>query len=135
MLTLGTQDAPTEPVISVAGVTVTGGVNRTVPSPELVRGGGILIPSGAFGSDGPSLWATVTIINSVISGNRVQPSGSADWGLACPDGYECPGAFAGGGGIDSSGNLTLISSVVRDNHAVSDTAFAGGGGIRVPSAR
>jgi hypothetical protein len=43
---------------------------------------------------------------------------------------DCPGALASGGGIDSFGNLTLVNTVVSNNHAVTPAAFAFGGGVR-----
>jgi hypothetical protein len=70
-------------------------------------------------------------VDSVIAGNRARPSASADWGIPCPDGVQCPGARAAGGGIESNGNLTLINTVVSDNQAITDTGFAGGGGLDV----
>ena len=139
VLTLGQAGAPTPATISVRGVMVTGGLN-TGPDPSDVNnseyaqahGGGIFIPFGPDQPDGPPLvGANVTIVDSVIAGNRVRPGTSADFGIPCPDGFQCPGALAAGGGIESRGNLTLINSVVRDNQAITDTGFAGGGGIRV----
>ncbi len=130
VLLLGTWNAVSQPAaISINGVTVMGGINRSSPDPVVALGGGIAVPD-AQGPDGPLPGASVTIVGSVIRDNRVQPSGTTDFGIQCPAGVDCPGAFAGGGGIESHGNLTLIDSVVRDNHAVTDTAYAGGGGIR-----
>jgi hypothetical protein len=135
VLTLGTPGAKTQPkAISIKGLTITGGVNRTIPQPWFALGGGIYIPEAGNKSVG----ATVTIEASVISGNRVEPSGTdptaksyagVGW-PSCPASVKCPRAFAGGAGIESHGNLTLIDTTVRDNRAVTDTSFAGGGGIR-----
>jgi hypothetical protein len=133
VLTLGTLDGTTQPAaISIRGVTITGGLNRNLPDgpgSSAALGGGVFIPA-TLGLDGTSPGPTVTIADSVITGNRVQPDGSADFGLPCPDGFKCPFAFAGGGGIDSHGNLTLVNTIVSDNKAFTDTGFAGGGGIR-----
>ena len=59
-----------------------------------------------------------------------------DSGIPCPGGQDCPFALAAGGGIDTSGNLTLDHAVVRDNHAGAASGITGlasdneGGGIR-----
>jgi len=131
VLTLGTLDAPTQPAaISIRGVTIMGGVNTgAAPDYAGAHGGGVLIPA-AVGASDTFPGASVTIADSVIAGNRVQPSGSTDFGISCPDGFVCPGAFAGGAGIESHGNLTLVNTIVSDNRAVTDTGYAGGGGVR-----
>src|SRR5215470_10300912 len=78
VLTIGAFGASSEPTVSIDGVTITGGVTRS--SPESVPltgkegvyalGGGIEIPANADFTGG----ATVTITNSVITGNRVAPT-------------------------------------------------------------
>ncbi len=118
VLTIGAFGAAREPTVSIEGVTITGGVTRS--SPESVPftgqegvfavGGGVEIPPNADFSGG----ADVTIANSVITGNRVAPRDTAPFGPPCPDG-PCPFAFAGGGGIDSWGTLTLRNTTVSDN--------------------
>jgi hypothetical protein len=118
VLTIGEFGASDEPTVSIDGVTITGGVTRS--SPESVpftgqegvfaAGGGVEIPPNADFSGG----ATVTITNSVVTGNRVAPSDTAPFGPPCPGG-PCPFAFAGGGGIDSWGTLTLSNTTVSDN--------------------
>ena len=118
VLTIGEFGASAEPTVSIDGVTITGGITRS--SPESVpftgqegvfaAGGGVEIPPNADFSGG----ATVTIADSVITGNRVAPSDTAPFGPPCPGG-PCPFAFAGGGGIDSWGTLTLRSTTVSDN--------------------
>jgi hypothetical protein len=124
VLTIGAYGAASEPAVSISGVTVTGGVARS--SPESVplfgkagawaAGGGIEIPPGAHLADG----ATVAISDSVITGNRANPSTSIPSGLSCPGGFpqgQCPFAPANGGGIDSWGALTLIRTAVTANTA------------------
>lgn len=118
VLTIGTIFAPDEPTVTITGVKITGGVTRS--SPESVpftgqegvfaAGGGIEIPPNADFSGG----ATVTISNSVITGNRVAPSATVPFGPPCPGG-PCPFAGAFGGGIDSWGTLTLANTTVSDN--------------------
>src|SRR5262249_13544886 len=75
----------------------------------------------------------VAISDSVITGNRVSPSGLFPAGGFCG---QAPCAVAWGGGIDSSGNLTLTNMRVTDNVAgsapteASAATLAQGGGIR-----
>src|SRR6266852_6227487 len=123
VLTIGTFGAASEPTVSIDGVTVTGGVTRS--SPESVpctgkagvwaAGGGIEGPPSTDFSGGACNdfggGATVTITNSVITGNRVAPSDTVPF-AACGG---CPVAWAFGGGIDTSGSLTLANTTVSDN--------------------
>jgi hypothetical protein len=123
VLTLGTPDAETEPTVMITGVTVTGGDTVGNLAPESGRGGGIYIPRAA----GPATGATVTIRDSVISGNRVAPRLAVESDDPC-----CPFADAGGGGISNDGTLTVLDTRISDNRA-GDTAGlssnAIGGGI------
>jgi hypothetical protein len=143
VLTIGTFGAASEPTVSIDGVTVTGGVTRSSPESvpctgkEGVRaaGGGIEVPPSTDFSGGACNdfggGATVTITNSVITGNRVAPSDTVPF----PPCGGCPVAWAFGGGIDTSGSLTLANTTVSDNHigsasGLSELArFAEGGGI------
>ena len=127
VLTLGTEGAPAQPTISIRGLTITGGLNRTKPDPAFVNGGGVYIPA-AVGPDGPFPGAIVTITSSVIEDNRVEPSATVN---LCPEPQQCPWASASGAGIESQGSLTLVDTTVRNNHSVTDTGLAEGGGIRV----
>src|SRR5213592_2692185 len=70
VLTIGTDGALTEPTVSLSGITITGGLNTA--SYGLVGGvlgGGVSVPPSASG-----LGATVTISDSVVSGNRAAPA-------------------------------------------------------------
>jgi hypothetical protein len=133
VITIGEAFAASEPTVSIDGVTITGGVTRS--SPESVpcagkegvwaAGGGIEVPpstdpGGPCGHDNFGGGATVTITNSVITGNRVAPSNTAS--LDCPGGT-C--AFAFGGGIDTSGSLTLANTTVSDNRIGSASGLSG----------
>jgi hypothetical protein len=115
--------------VSIVRVTITGGVND---SPGVAAGGGVSIPPSAGNATG----ATVSIADSVITGNRVAPR--ATFGEPAPCGgvpfTQC--AFALGGGIDNSGTLTLTDSSVTGNVAGSApgvptgvASIADGGGI------
>ena len=119
VVTIGEFGADAEPTVSIDGVTITGGITRTSPESipftgqegVIAAGGGVEIPPNADFSGG----ATVTIANSVITGNRVAPSDTAPFGPPCPGGDPCPYAAASGGGIDSWGTLTLTNTTVSDN--------------------
>jgi hypothetical protein len=145
VITIGRIFAASEPTVSIDGVTITGGVTRSSPESvpctgkEGVRaaGGGIEVPPGTDFSAGACNdfggGATVTITNSVITGNRVAPSDTVPF---APCGG-CPVAWAFGGGIDTSGSLTLANTTVSDNRIGSASGlslsglarFAEGGGI------
>jgi hypothetical protein len=129
VLTLGVYGAVSEPTISIAGVTITGGVATSSPTPNgplpfVATGGGVYIPGSAGGAG-----ATVTIRNSVIAGNRATPTSTIDSGEPCGS-ANCPFAQALGGGIADVGRLTLINTTVSNNLAGGALASdAAGGGI------
>jgi hypothetical protein len=123
VLTIGAYGASRDPAVSISGVTITGGVARSSPESaqsaffgvagQWAAGGGIEIPPDASLTGG----ATVTISDSVITGNHVDPSTPIPSGIPCPgfvDG-QCPFAVALGGGIDSWGTLTLVNTTVSGN--------------------
>ncbi len=139
VLTIGSFGAPTQPTVSIDGVRISGGVTRS--SPESIpftgeegvfaAGGGVEIPPDQNFTGG----ATVTIRNSIISGNRVAPTQTVPVGPTCPNGDNCPFAFAAGGGIDSWGFVTVVDSAVRGNRVGTASGLstlasdADGGGI------
>src|SRR5262249_47222507 len=57
------------------------------------------------------------------TGNRVAPSDTAPFGPPCPGG-PCPFAFAGGGGIDSWGTLTLANTTISNNRVGSASGLS-----------
>jgi hypothetical protein len=130
VVTVGTAAAAAEPTVSIAGVTVTGGLTRSTPAliggANLALGGGVFVPPAAGGADG----ATLTIRDSAVSGNRTAPSATVPSGGAVCPGGPCPFAGSGGAGIDSWGALTVTGSVISDNEAGGALASdAEGGGI------
>jgi hypothetical protein len=139
VLTIGAYGASAEPTVSISGVTITGGVARSSPESVpfvgedgvIARGGGVEIPPNAGFTGG----ATVTISNSVITGNLADPTHALPLGPPCPGGVSCPFAQAAGGGIDNWGALTLVNTKVSDNRIGSATGLgavvsdADGGGI------
>jgi hypothetical protein len=125
VLTIGVEFAVTEPTVSISDVTVTGGVNTSVPDRAVTHGGGVLIPqSGSFPFH---TGATVTISDSVITGNTVASQQFLPSGFCGP--IDC--SFASGGGVFNEGNLTLVNTRVTGNHVGpgAATVFANGAGI------
>jgi hypothetical protein len=130
VLTIGEDGASSEPRVSIQDVTITGGVNSSVPSTFRAHGGGIYVPPNVDSSGG----ATVTIKDSVITGNRTAPTSifPSPTGVTCPGGGSCPFAAASGAGIFNDGAMTLIGTTVSDNTAGSAAGVASdveGGGI------
>ena len=131
VLTIGQNSQPTEPTVSIRGVMITGGVTTSSFLGDFVaRGGGIEIPpSCPTGPGCPSFeygpGATVTVADSVISGNRVTPQTAESFcGTPC--------AFSNGGGIANDGALTVKNTRISDNESgstLSVTSGANGGGI------
>ena len=130
VLTIGKGEAGADTLnVSISGVTVTGGVATSVQDPNappnVAGGGGIDIPNSEN-----TVGATVTIRDSVITGNRATPTSTEDSGDQCPGGVDCPSADGFGGGIVDVGRLTLIDTDVSDNVAGGGVASsAHGGGI------
>jgi hypothetical protein len=139
VLTIGQAFADSEPTVSISGVTMTGGVTHSsfaevfVGPGVIALGGGISVPPAANFGQG----ATVTIANSVITGNKAEPTTAIDSGLACPPDItitcingDLPFAQAAGGGINTFGPLTLTNTTVSDNQVGGPVASdAGPAGI------
>jgi hypothetical protein len=136
VMTIGQAFAVSEPTVSISGVTVTGGETHSAffGNGFLAVGGGISIPP----ADNFAQGATVTISNSVVTGNQVAPTTTVDSGLPCPPDIaiscingDLPFAQAAGGGINTFGATTLINTTVSNNE-VGNTGVesdANGGGI------
>jgi hypothetical protein len=124
VVTVGEHFGRSPPTVSIAAMTITGGMTTArfsdlTPTPSdgwPTSGGGLWIPP----SQGYATGATVEVRDSVITGNVVAPS-SFD-----PPDPECAVegcASASGGGIDNAGRLTVIDTFVTDNR-VGPTAGA-----------
>lgn len=136
VLTVGEANAVSEPTVTISGITITGGLSRgsgycgpTCGAPSYAQatalGGGIAIPPSAGNGTG----ATVTITDSVIRGNRAAPTTTVASARAICSGAPCRFAFAGGGGIDNWGVLTLKRTRVTDNEVSGPVSDAAGAGI------
>jgi hypothetical protein len=124
VITIGTAFAASEPTVSISGVTITGGVTHSsfaavfVGDNVIAVGGGISVPPSANFGQG----ATVSIADSVITGNRAEPTSAIDSGLPCPPDItitcingHLPFAQGAGGGINTFGAMTLTNTTVSDN--------------------
>jgi len=123
VVTIGQPEGENDQQVAISRVTLTGGLNDAA---GFAAGGGIWIPQ----SSGQARGATVTVTDSVITGNRVAPKATFSGPAPCGIPFDrC--AFAGGGGIANSGVLTLTRTRVTDNVAGSPgiTSYAFGGGI------
>jgi hypothetical protein len=127
VITVGRLDAASEPTVTIRDMTITGGVTHSAFNTTFeALGGGVFIPPAAAGATP----ATLTIIGSAIIGNVAAPSSEVDSGLPCGPSGDCAFAHAGGGGIDSWGDLTVRSTLVTGNQASGPfTSDADGGGI------
>jgi hypothetical protein len=121
--------------VAIRAVTITGGVSRSSPragcGPDIPEcGPGYPRATALAGGVEVLPGATVELRDSVVTGNRAEPTVSVPSVRArCPDG-PCPFAQAAGGGIDNWGTLTLVRTTVSDNEAGGGlTAQANGGGI------
>jgi nitrous oxidase accessory protein NosD len=121
--------------VTLAGLTITGGVTTTDPAGTCGAdvpkcGPGYLDATALGGGIEIARGAAVTIENSVVRRNRATPRRTVASVTATCKHHPCSFAQAGGGGIDSWGTLTLIDTTISDNLAGGDrTAQADGGGI------
>ncbi|HEY1712651.1 MAG TPA: hypothetical protein VGG07_07105 [Solirubrobacteraceae bacterium] len=127
VITVGTELGATEPTVSIHGVTITRGLTQTAFGDSIeALGGGVYIPAATGFTPG----ATVTISDSVITDNVAAPSSSVDAGFSCGPTGDCTFAHAGGGGVDSWGDLTLDHAVITNNQAAGlVTSDANGAGV------
>src|SRR5215468_107505 len=136
VVTIGSATAT--PTVTIANVAITGGVTTTDPqSPNCgpdVPTCGPGYPSATALGGGVEAFpgTTVTILHSVVTGNRATPSKSVPSVKAiCPGNVPCPASFGDAAGIDDWGTMTLVGTVVSDNHGSADQS--NGGGIIVES--
>jgi hypothetical protein len=129
VITVGALDSSSEPTVTIREVTITGGVTHSAfDTSSEALGGGVYVPEAADGAT-PT---TLTIIASAITGNTAAPTSEVQSPSGAPCGAIgiCPFAHAGGGGIDSWGDLTVSYTLVAGNQASGPlTSDADGGGI------
>ena len=137
VVTIGTVSASGKLKVSIFGVTITGGVTHSSPESVLAfghkagvlaTGGGVQVnPHDVAAGTPETPGATVSISNSVITGNRVAPSATvpSPGGNSCPTG-PCPFNQADGGGIYNGGVMTLRDTAVTDNQASGVNGDGGG---------
>src|SRR6201995_44598 len=127
VITVGTELGASEPTVGIRDVTITHGLTQGAFGDTVeALGGGVYIPP----ADGFALGATVTISDSVITGNTAAPATSQDAGFSCGPTGDCTFAHAGGGGVDTWGNLTLDHTAITNNQAAGAlTSDANGGGL------
>jgi hypothetical protein len=128
----------TAPTVTIANLTITGGVTTTNPhAPECgldvpVCGPGYADATAIGGGIETFAGTTVTLRDSVVSGNRATPAQTTSSVKATCASGPCPAAFGDAAGIDVWGTMALVDSAVSDNHA-SAPAQSNGGGIAVHS--
>ena len=141
VVTIGDLTGGTAPAVSISRVTITGGLtNGSEFGGTAIAGpGGVFIPGPDTGN---ATAATVSISDSVITGNRSSPLTLIE--PTTPPGPPCGRrvcGFAGAGGIENAGVLTLTNTLVTDNVSGSTptdpsvaTDAAGGGVSNHPHA-
>jgi hypothetical protein len=123
----------TAPTVTVANLTITGGVTTTNPQapncgPDVPRCGPGYADATALGGGIEAFQGTtVTISRSVITGNRAVPALSTlSVKAVCPGPTPCPASFGDAAGIDNWGTMTIVDSTVSDNYAAAVQSDGGG---------
>ena len=125
-IAIGTPGAENQSTVTISGVTITAGltssspVSNNTPGVDAAGGGIEVLPL-----------STLTLSDSVVAGNRVEPSATviSPHSAECPAG-KCPYASARGGGIANWGTLTVRNTTVSGNAVGGPLASdATGGGI------
>jgi hypothetical protein len=131
VLTIGSTTAT--PTVTLSDLTITGGDTSTDPQaprcgPDLTTCGPGYPGVTALGGGIEAFAGTnVTILDSVITGNRAVPDGSVPSVVAtCPGDVPCRASFGDAAGIDDWGAMTLIGTTVSDNQAAADQSDGGG---------
>jgi hypothetical protein len=131
VVTIGS--ATSTPTVTIANVTITGGVTTTDPQsprcgPDVPTCGPGYTTATALGGGVEAFPGTrVTILNSIVTANRAVPATSVPSVKAiCPGNVPCPASFGDAAGIDDWGTMTLIGTVVSDNHAAANQSDGGG---------
>ena len=136
VVTIGSTTAA--PTVTLTNLTITGGLTTSNPhAPECgldvpVCGPGYADATAIGGGIETFAGTTVTLRNSIVTGNRATPAlTTSSVKATCATG-PCVAAFGDAAGIDVWGSMTLVDSTVSDNHA-SSPGQSNGGGIAVHS--
>jgi hypothetical protein len=136
VVTIGSKSA--RATVSLANLAITGGMTATNPQapncgPDVPTCGPGYATATALGGGVEAFpGTTVTILDSVITGNRASPAVSVPSVRAtCPGNVPCPASFGDGAGIDDWGAMRLVGTTVSDNHA--EAVQSDGGGVVVES--
>ena len=131
VVTIGS--ATSKPTVTIANVTITGGVTTTDPQsprcgPDVPTCGPGYTTATALGGGVEAFPGTkVTILNSIVTANRAVPATSVPSVKAiCPGNVPCPASFGDAAGINDWGTMTLIGTIVSDNHAAANQSDGGG---------
>jgi hypothetical protein len=128
----------TAPTVTIEDLTITGGVTTTNPHAPAcgldvpVCGPGYADSTAIGGGIETFAGTDVTLMDSVVTGNRATPAHTTSSVKATCANGPCAAAFGDAAGIDVWGTMTLVDSTVSDNHA-SAPAQSNGGGIAVHS--
>lgn len=132
VVTIGS--AATKPTVSIARVTITGGLATSNPQtpacgPDVPVCGPGYADSTALGGGVEAFpGSTVTLLNDAVTGNRSTPAHSTTSVKAtCPGDVPCSASFGDAAGIDNWGTMTLIGTSVSNNRA--SAVQSNGGGI------
>ena len=127
------------PTVRIVNLTIAGGLTTSNPQsphcgPDVPTCGPGYPKATALGGGVEAFpGTTVTIVDSVVTGNRAAPATSVPSVKAvCPGNLPCRASFGDAAGIDDWGTMTLIGTTVSNNHAAA--AQSNGGGIAVESA-
>ena len=136
VVTIGSASAT--PTVSLANLTITGGMTTTNPQaptcgPDVPTCGPGYATATALGGGVEAFpGTTVTILDSVVTHTRAIPALSVPSVRAtCPGDMPCPASFGDAAGIDDWGTMRLVRTMVSDNHA--EAVQSDGGGVVVES--
>ncbi len=133
VVTIGS--ASSTPTVTLRNLTIGGGVTTgNVHAPNCgvdvpVCGPGYADSTAIGGGIVAFAGTNVTVSHSIVTGNTAKPSQTTQSVKATCASGPCVAAFGDAAGIDVGGTMTLLDSVVSDNHA--SAAQSNGGGIVV----
>ena len=116
--------------LSVIASIISGNENHQGPGGGISAGGTVTVSNSTINNNEglcaaggivfDDIGGTLTVMNSTIIGNSV---------LGCPVSARAGWVLTGGGGIASSGSVTVINSTISSNTVAEGGVFATGGGV------